>query len=220
MKKIAAILLAMACATPLFAQADDPGPPDREEADPPAHEKPMEHRFWDRLRLTDDQRAKLHQIRVADEEGIRSAWAQVAISREVLKAALLANPENTADIQAKATNLANALSATAIRIATHRAKINQVLTPVQRVALNEAQEHWMHQRRGRRGSGPEERGGWRGRGEEQWHGKREERGEEPRYERRHEREQDQSSEQTPATPQESQPLATPEASQTPGTPNG
>jgi hypothetical protein len=143
----------------------------------------------------------LHQIRKADEEGIRSAWAQVAIARALLKAALLANPENTADIQAKATNLANALSATAIQMATHRAKINQVLTPVQRVALEEAKGHRMHQRCERHGRGAE-------------------RGEEPWRERRHGRGQDQSSEQTPATPQENQSPATPPGSQTPGTPNG
>jgi Spy/CpxP family protein refolding chaperone len=201
MKKIAVILLALACTTRLFAQANDPGPPDQDKAQTPPREEPREHRCWDRLHLTDDQRAKLHQIRKADEEGIRSAWAQVAIARALLKAALLANPENTADIQAKATNLANALSATAIQMATHRAKINQVLTPVQRVALEEAKEHRMHHCWERHGRGLEG-------------------GEEPWRERRHGREQDQSSEQTPAIPHENQSPATPPGSQTPGTPNG
>ena len=213
MKKIAVILLAMACTTRLFAQADDPEPADQDKAQDPPREELREHRFWDRLRLTDEQRTKLQQIREADEEGIRSAWAQVAIAREVLKAALLANPENSADIQAKATNLANALSATAIQMATHRAKINQVLTPVQRVALEEAKEHRMHHRFWERhGRGSEERGEWHGRGAE--------RGEEPWRERRHGREQEQPSEQTPATPQENPSPATSPGSQTPGTPNG
>ena len=212
MKKIAVILLAMACSTHLLAEANDPCPPDQDKAQTPPREEPREHRFWDRLHSTDDQRAKLHQIREADEEGIRSAWARVAIARELLKAALLANPENTADIQAKATNLANALSATAIQMATHRAKINQVLTPVQRVALEEAKEHRMHHRSEHQGRDAEEQG--------EWHGKGAEGGEETRRERRHGREQDQSSEQTPATPQENQSPATPPGSQTPGTPNG
>jgi len=215
------MVLVMACAARLVAQADDPGPPDQDKSETPPPERPMEHRFWDRLHLTDDQRAKLHQIHEADEEGIRSAWAQVAIAREVLKAALLANPENTADVQTKATNLANALSATAIRMATHRAKVNQVLTPVQRVALlEEGREHRMPHRCERPGRGREERGEWHAREEERWHGRGEERGEAPRPERRHGRVQDQSSEQTPAPPQETPSPATPEASQTPGTPNG
>jgi hypothetical protein len=183
--------------------------------------------------LTDDQRAKLQQIREADKEGIRAAWAQVAIAREVLKTALLANPENAADIQAKATNLANALSATVMQMATHRAKINQVLTPVQRVALKEAKEHRMQPMMQhpweRRDSSAHERSEsevpreWHhGRGPEQgeWHGRGEERGEEFWRERRHEREQGQSPEQSPATPQENQSPANPQGSQTPGTPNG
>ena len=176
-------------------------------------EKHMEHGFWDRLHLTDDQRVRLHQIREADEENIRSAWARVAIAREVLNAALLANPENTTDIQAKATDLANALSATVTQMVTHRAKINQVLTPAQRVALKEAKEHRMHHRWERHDGSAEEREEWRGEGPErrEWRGRGEERGERPWRERRHGEEQDQSSEQTPATPQ---------GSQAPGTPNG
>ena len=187
----------------LFAQADDPGPPDRDPTETPPVEKPMEHRFWARLHLTDDQEGKLHQIREADEDGLRSAWAQVAIAREALKAALLANPENTADIQAKGTNLADALSATVTQMATHRAKINQVLTPEQRVALKEGKEHRLQHRWERHDGSFEERGERHGRGPE--------RGEEPWRERRHGREEDQSSEQAPQTPQESQ---------TPANPNG
>jgi Spy/CpxP family protein refolding chaperone len=212
MKKIAVSLLALVCTTRLFAQADDPGPPDQDRAGTPWREKHMEHRFWDRLHLTDDQRAKLHQIREADEPNIRSAWARVAIAREVLKTALLANPENTADVQAKATSLADALSATVTQMATHRAKINQVLTPEQRVALKEGKEHRLQHRWERHDGSFEERGERHGRGPE--------RGEEPWRERRHGREEDQSSERTPPTPEESQSPATPQGSETPGTPNG
>jgi Spy/CpxP family protein refolding chaperone len=145
----------------------------------------MEHRFWERLHLTDDQKAKLHQIREADQDSLRSAWAQVAIARESLKAALLANPENIADIQAKATNLANALSTSAVQMALHRAKINQVLTPVQRVALEEARHHRMRH--------------W------ERHGRGAERGGGPWEERHRWQRQNQSPQETPATPEEPNP---------------
>ncbi|MBV8900875.1 MAG: periplasmic heavy metal sensor [Verrucomicrobia bacterium] len=143
MKKIALTLLALAYATRLFAQAADPSPPDQGKTETQPFENPREHPFWERLHLTDDQKAKLKQIREADQDSLRSAWAQVTIARESLKAALLANPENTADVQTKATNLANALSTISVQMAMHRAKINQVLTPAQRVALEEGKHHWM-----------------------------------------------------------------------------
>jgi hypothetical protein len=50
----------------------------------------------------------------------------------------LANPENVADIQTKATGLANALSTGSVQLALHLAKISQALTPAQRVELTEA----------------------------------------------------------------------------------
>jgi Spy/CpxP family protein refolding chaperone len=181
MKKIVVTLLALVGATRLFAQAADPSPPEQGKAETQPSEKPREDRFWKRLHLTDDQKAKLNQIREADQDSLRSAWAQVAIARESLKAALLANPENTADIQAKAINLANALSTISVQMALHRAKINQVLTPVQRVALEEARQHRMH-RWGRRGSGAE-------RGRDFWE------------ERRPWQRQNESPPQAPATPE-------------------
>jgi len=61
-----------------------------------------------------------------------------------LKAALLANPENVADIQTKATDLANALSTGSVQMALHLAKISQVLTPAQRVQLEGAWSRRMH----------------------------------------------------------------------------
>ena len=72
-----------------------------------------------------------------------------------MKAALLANPENAADIQTKATDLANALSTSSVQMALHLAKINQVLTPAQRVELEEAWSRRMHDWR-QRLSGPME----------------------------------------------------------------
>jgi hypothetical protein len=75
---------------------------------------------------------------------LTAAWAQVAIAKESLKAALLANPENVADIQTKATDLANALSTGSVQMALHLAKISQVLTPAQRVQLEGAWSRRMH----------------------------------------------------------------------------
>jgi Spy/CpxP family protein refolding chaperone len=109
MKKIAITLLALAYATRLFAQAADSSPTDQGKTGTQPVQRPMQDRFWERLDLTDDQKEKLKQIREADRDSLLSARAQVRIARESLKAALLANPENTADIQAKATDLANAL---------------------------------------------------------------------------------------------------------------
>jgi Spy/CpxP family protein refolding chaperone len=187
MKTIAITFLALAYATRLFAQGADPSPTDQGKAGTQPVQESMQHRFWERLQLTDDQKAKLQQIREADRDSLGSARAQVKIARESLKAALLANPENIADVQTKATNLANALSTSTVQMALHRAKINQMLTPVQRVALDEARTRRM--RRWRRPGGGAERCPWQ--------------------QRRPWQRQNQSPQQTPATPQDSQTPATP-----------
>jgi Spy/CpxP family protein refolding chaperone len=159
MRKIAIILLSLVSATSLFAQAATPSPTDQGKAETPAARRPAKQGIWDRLNLTDDQRAKLKQIREADRESLRSARAQVKIAKELLKAALLANPENVADIQTKATNLANALSASSAQTALHYAKVSAVLTPAQRVELAEALEHRLRDWHRRPGGGPQ--GPWR-----------------------------------------------------------
>jgi Spy/CpxP family protein refolding chaperone len=187
MKEITITLFALAYAARLFAQAPDPSPADQGIAAPEPAQKLVRSRFWERLQLTDDEKAKLQQIRDADRDGLRSARAQVRIARESLNAALLANPENIADIQTKATNLANALSTSAVQMGLHRAKVNAVLTPEQRVALYD-----LRRRRMRRWN-------WRGGGEERgpWQQQR-------RWQRQH-----QSPRQTPATPQDGQTPAAP-----------
>ena len=122
MKKIAITLLASAYAAHLFAQAADPSPTDQGKTAPEPAQESMRGCFWEGLQLTDDEKAKLKQIDDADRDGLRSAWAQVGIARESLHAALLANPENIADIQTKATNLANALSTSSVQMALHQGR--------------------------------------------------------------------------------------------------
>jgi Spy/CpxP family protein refolding chaperone len=152
MKRIAITLLASAYAAHLFAQAANPSPTDQGKTAPEPLPESMRGCFLEGLQLTDDEKAKLKQIDDADRDGLRSAWAQVRIARESLDAALLANPENIADIQTKAINLANALSTSTVQMALHRAKINAVLTPAQRVALVDAERRrmpgWSRPRRG------------------------------------------------------------------------
>jgi Spy/CpxP family protein refolding chaperone len=188
MKKIAITLLALAYAARLFAQAVNPTPTDQSRNSPEPAQNPMRDRFWETLQLTDDEKAKLKQIREADRDGLRTARAQVIIARESLNAAILANPENIADIQTKAINLANALSTSTVQMALHRAKINAVLTPEQRVALYETIRRM---RRWNRRRGGAERGPWHPQG---------------RWQR-----QDQLPQQTPAAPQDSQTPATPDS---------
>src|ERR1700738_1140299 len=144
MKKIAIMSLMLVSATSLFAQPADPSPTDQGKPGTPPTHRPMKNWFWDRLNLAEDQKEKLKQIREADRESLTAAWAQVAIAKESLKAALLANPENVADIQTKATDLATALSTGSVQMALHLAKISQVLTPAQRVELEEARSRRRH----------------------------------------------------------------------------
>ena len=157
MKKIIITLFVLASAVPLIAQLADPSPADSGKTGAEPVQRQERRGFWNRLQLTDDQKSKLKQIREADRDSLRSARAQVTIARESLKAALLANPENTADIQTKATAVANALSTSSVQMALHLAKINQVLTPPQRVDLAELRGHRM-MRRWRRFDGDRERG--------------------------------------------------------------
>jgi len=90
MKKIATIFLTLVSATSLFAQTAEPSPADQGKPGTPQIRRPMKNWFWDRLNLVQDQKEKLQQIREADRESLTAAWAQVAIARESLKAALLA----------------------------------------------------------------------------------------------------------------------------------
>jgi Spy/CpxP family protein refolding chaperone len=161
MKRIALTLLMLVLATGLFAQTADPNATEKPKRLP---QEQIKRSFWDRLGLTDDQKEKLKQIREADRDSLVSAWAQVKIAQETLHAALLANPENTEDIQSKATNFANALSAKSVQMAMHQAKVNQVLTPAQRVAFYES----IKTRFGRRNGGRES-GHWQ---QEHWGDKR------------------------------------------------
>src|SRR5215471_3767477 len=114
-KLIPALLIALASGAPLLAQSADPDPTDDDKTGSWSMEDRMQNRFWDRLDLSDDQKQKLKQIREADCDNLRTIWAQVKIARESLKAALLANPENTADVQAKAVAVANALSSISVQ---------------------------------------------------------------------------------------------------------
>jgi Spy/CpxP family protein refolding chaperone len=163
MKRIALTLLVLLSATSLFAQSADPSAADKPNLPPQPQRMHKRHAFWDRLNLTDEQKEKLKQIRKDDRESLGSAWAQAKIARESLHAALLANPENTADIQAKATNWANALSTKSVQLAMHEAKVSQVLTPTQRVILDEAIKARLH--RWHRREGGWENGHWQRPGE-------------------------------------------------------
>ena len=158
MKRITLTLLGLAWASSLFAQTADPSAADKPKLPPQPQWEQRRHLFWDRLNLTDEQKEKLKQIREDDRQSLRSAWAQAKIAQESLHAALLANPENTADIQAKATNWANALGTRSVQLALHEAKVNQVLTPAQRVTLDEA--HKARLRRWHRGNEGSENGRW------------------------------------------------------------
>jgi Spy/CpxP family protein refolding chaperone len=153
MKRIALIFLTLISATSLFAQNADPSPADQGKPGTPPIRRLGRNWIWNRLNLAEDQKEKLKQIREADRESLSAARAQVAIARESLKAALLANPDNVPDIQAKASDLGNALSTSSVQTALHLAKINQVLTPAQRVALEEANarriRNWRQHRRDR-----------------------------------------------------------------------
>lgn len=102
MKRIAITLLASAYAAHVFAQGANPSPTDQGKTAPESAQKSMRGCLWEGLQLTDDEKAKLKQIDDADRDSLRSAWAQIRIARESLDAALLANPENIADIQTKA----------------------------------------------------------------------------------------------------------------------
>jgi Spy/CpxP family protein refolding chaperone len=164
MKRIALTLLGLVSATSLFAQPADANAADKSKLQSQPQWEHRRHIFWDRLDLTNEQKEKLKQIREEDHQSLRSAWAQAKIAQETLHAALLANPENTADIQTKATNWANALSTKSVQLALHEAKVNQVLTPAQRVALDEANKARL--RRWHRRNGGSENG--RGQSERPW----------------------------------------------------
>ena len=142
MRTILLTILSLASAIGLFAQNAGEGP--TVQPSPGFHER---RGPWPRLDLTEDQKAKLKEIREADKDSLKSAIEQVRTAREALQSALLANPENTADIQAKATTLGNAQSALTVQRALQEAKINEVLTPAQRTILDASRKKRQQQRR-------------------------------------------------------------------------
>jgi Spy/CpxP family protein refolding chaperone len=143
MRTILLTILSLALAAGLLAQnADQPGLQYRETRG-----------LRPQLNLTEDQKAKLKEIQQAGKDSLKSAIDEVRTARDALQSALLANPENTADIQAKATTLGNAQSALTVQRALQQAKINEVLTPAQRTIVASRKAR---QQRRRQGPGNEE----------------------------------------------------------------
>jgi Spy/CpxP family protein refolding chaperone len=146
MRTILLTVLFLASPTGLFAQNADQGPTVQPSPGFQTNERRVPR---PQLNLTEDQKAKIKEIRQADKDSLKSAIEQVRTAREVLQSALLANPENTADIQAKATTLGNAQSALTVQRALQEAKINELLTPAQRTILDTSRKEL--QQRGRPG---------------------------------------------------------------------
>jgi Spy/CpxP family protein refolding chaperone len=144
MRAILLAILSLASATGLFAQNADQGPTVQPS---PGFQSNERRGPWPQLNLTEDQKAKLKEIRESDNKSLKSAIEQVRTARESLQSALLANPENTADIQAKATSLGNAESAVTVQRALQEAKINEVLTPAQRTILDASRKERQQRRR-------------------------------------------------------------------------
>jgi Spy/CpxP family protein refolding chaperone len=149
MRTILLTVLFLVSAVGLFAQNADQGPTVQPSPGLQSNERRGPR---PQLNLTEDQKAKLKEIQEAGKDSLKSAIDEVRTARDALQSALLANPENTADIQAKATALGNAQSALTVQRALQQAKINEVLTPAQRTIVASRKER---QRR-RRGPGNEE----------------------------------------------------------------
>jgi Spy/CpxP family protein refolding chaperone len=150
MRTILLTILSLALTSGLLAQNADQGPTVQPS---PGLQNNERRGPRPQLNLTEDQKAKLKEIREAGNDSLKSAFEQVRTAQEALQSALLANPENTADIQAKATTLGNAQSALTVQRALQQAKINEVLTPAQRTIVASRKER---QRRRRQGPGNEE----------------------------------------------------------------
>jgi Spy/CpxP family protein refolding chaperone len=150
MRTILLTILSLASATGLLAQNADQGPTVQPSPGLQSNERRGPR---PQLNLTEDQKAKLKEIQQAGKDNLKSAIDEVRTAREALQSALLANPENTADIQAKATTLGNAQSALTVQRALQQAKINEVLTPAQRTIVASRKER---QQRRRQGAGNEE----------------------------------------------------------------
>jgi periplasmic protein CpxP/Spy len=146
MRTILLAALFLASAISLFAQNADQAPTVQPS---PGYQTNERRGLRPQLNLTEDQKAKIKEIREADKDSLKSAIEQVRTAREALQSALLANPENTADIQAKATTLGNAQSALTVQRALKEAKINEVFTPAQRTILDTSRKEL--QQRGRPG---------------------------------------------------------------------
>ena len=144
MRTILLTILFLGSATGLFAQNADQGPTVQPS---PGFQTNERRGPRPQLDLTEDQKAKIKEIREADKDSLKSAIEQVRTAREALQSALLADPENTADIQAKATTLGNAESALTVQRALQEAKINGVLTPAQRTMLDTSRKERQQRRR-------------------------------------------------------------------------
>ncbi len=137
------LAVALACAAvfstvPVFASAQKP---DRRAA--------ARERVGKELGLTDDQRARIDEIRTADRDAFRAARQTVAEKRKALNAAMLADPSNQTEIDERLGELNVARTEIQRLALSARQRIYQVLTPEQRERVRAMQAE--RRERGERG---------------------------------------------------------------------
>lgn len=89
-------------------------------------------RFLEQLGLTDEQRARIDEIRGANRDAFRAAHQRVAEKRKALDDALLSDPSNQSAIDGRRGDLDAARDEIERLALAARQQIYQVLTPEQR----------------------------------------------------------------------------------------
>jgi Spy/CpxP family protein refolding chaperone len=107
------------------------------------------------LGLSQEQQARIDEIRKANQEAMKAARESVRTKRQSLEEAVTAEPAVQATIDARVRELAAAQETALKQSIAMRVKIREVLTPEQRAKAKEIMEHRrMHKGFGKRGPRP------------------------------------------------------------------
>lgn len=111
----------------------------------------MRDRIVQELGLTAEQQNRIQQIRDTQREALQAARQNTSEKRRALQDAMLADPNNQGEIEARRSDLNAARSETIRLMQNMQQQIFQVLTPEQRDKLREMRsEHQGHRGGGKR----------------------------------------------------------------------
>jgi Spy/CpxP family protein refolding chaperone len=125
---------------PLHAQAVDTSPSPEQGVRQEWHGK--HKRFWEKLNLTEQQKAQIKGFRADNKASMRAAMLNFLTAQKALQDAISNKPNDEATISSLAASVSSARTQLTIQRAKFQAQVAGILNPEQRQTLDE-----MHKKR-------------------------------------------------------------------------